>query len=116
MSNVLIVDDVREMRELIGKILKREGHSFTEAETGAQALQALKDDASLDLVVLDVELNDMNGFRVATAIREIRQDIKICFVTSHSDFSDIRKAKLVGAHTYLVKPIKPAQLLERLQS
>ncbi|MCY7611039.1 response regulator, partial [Bacillus safensis] len=79
---ILIVDDELDMLELIGSFLKRHGFHITTANNGKDALHQLEKE-SIDLVVLDIMMPDMDGFEVCQRIRQTSQ-IPILFLTARS--------------------------------
>ena len=62
MGKVLVVDDVSEMRDLLGKVLKTMHCAYIEASSGSEAIQAISDNDDVDIVLLDVGLGDVDGF------------------------------------------------------
>jgi DNA-binding response OmpR family regulator len=111
-ARVLVVDDERKIRELVGSYLAREGYSVLFAETGEAAL-----DAALrqhpDLIVLDLKLPDLAGEEVARALRKV-SEMPIIMLTAKSAEADRIGGLGIGADDYLVKPFSVRELAARV--
>lgn len=112
-QNVLVVDDSRLMREMIVAALRGlEGLSFTHAASGLEAIERLSLHP-FELMVLDVNMPDVNGFEVLEFVRS--QDrlraLPIVVVTSRGDERSRERALAAGASRYIAKPFEPQQLL-----
>ena len=110
--SVLVVDDERKIREVVGSYLAREGYSVLYAETGEGGLQvALRERP--DLIVLDLKLPDFAGEEVARAVRDV-SDVPIIMLTAKSSESDRIAGLGLGADDYLVKPFSVRELAARV--
>ena len=111
---VLVVDDERKIRDLVGSYLEREGYAVTLAATGREAL-----DASIrqhpDLIVLDLRLPDIPGEEVARSIREV-SPVPIIMLTAKSAEDDRVAGLRIGADDYLVKPFSVRELGARVEA
>jgi two-component system, OmpR family, response regulator RegX3 len=111
-ARVLVVDDERKIRDVVGSYLAREGYSVMFAETGEAALDiALREHP--DLVVLDLKLPDLAGEEVARAVREVSQ-LPIIMLTAKSSEADRIAGLGLGADDYLVKPFSVRELAARV--
>jgi len=117
--NVLIVDDNKNnlftLHTLIDEYLEVQ---VLEADSGMAALKVLTKQA-VDLIILDVQMPDMDGFETAKVIRSRKktQHIPIVFLTAAYKSKDFQqKGYIVGAADYLTKPIDPSQLINRIQT
>ena len=115
MSNkkVLVVDDHVPTRALIKTILEAEKtHEFvvTEAGTGTECLKAADKTGPFDLILLDVNLPDMDGYAICRALRHVDKKVPIVFVTAKGDLKDYTAGREAGGDSYLVKPIARAAL------
>lgn len=109
---VLVVDDERKIREIVGSYLVREGYSVLFAETGESALEkALREHP--DLIVLDLKLPDLAGEEVARAVRQV-SDVPIIMLTAKSAEADRVAGLGLGADDYLVKPFSVRELAARV--
>jgi DNA-binding response OmpR family regulator len=112
-KRVLIVEDHPATRTLIRTILeadKTETYEVVEAATGTECLKAADSKGPFDLVLLDVNLPDMDGFSVCRAIRHVESRVPIVFVTAKGDLKDYAAGREAGGDSYLVKPISRAAL------
>ena len=118
MSEALIVDDSKVMREMVIACLRAEpGLVFTQAQSGLEALEriSLK---SFDVVVLDLNMPDIGGYEVIEFIRgqdKLRQ-LPILVVTTRGDDSSRSRALGAGATSFMTKPFSPAALLGEVRA
>jgi len=104
MKRILIVDDEMMNRDLIAKVLKKEGFQSDEASNGFEALERLKV-RPYDLVLMDLMMPEMDGFDAIQVIRdELQLAMPIITVTALGDEAAISKALELGADGYLLKP------------
>jgi len=117
MSKVLIVDDERDILDLLRMHLEHEGHEVTEASNGIDALkQAI---ASLpDLIVLDWMLPGLDGLNVFKRLRtdSRTRDIPVVMLTAKAQQADRLTGLELGADDYLTKPFSPRELLLRVNA
>ena len=104
-GRLLIVDDLEENRELLGRSLQKFGHEILAARTGDEAIQIVND-LPPDVVLLDVNMPGRDGFEV---LREIRRhftltELPIIMVSARDANTDIVKALSQGANDYVTKP------------
>ncbi|NKI93153.1 chemotaxis response regulator CheY [Rhizobacter sp. SG703] len=113
----LIVDDFSTMRRIVRGLLKEIGYNNAEeAEDGAVALNMLKN-AKFDFVVSDINMPNMNGFELLTAVKADAslKHIPVLMVTAEARKEDIVRAAQDGAAGYIVKPFTKATLEEKVQ-
>jgi two-component system response regulator ResD len=84
---------------------KPEKLDVVEAATGADCIKAFDAEGPFDLVLLDVKLPDMDGYRVCRALRTVDNHVPIIFVTGQADLKDYNAGREAGGDSYLVKPI-----------
>jgi DNA-binding response OmpR family regulator len=112
-KKVLVVDDHVPTRALIRTILEAEKtHDFQvlEAGTGTECLKAADKSGPFDLILLDVNLPDMDGYAICRALRHVDKKVPIVFVTAKGDLKDYTAGREAGGDSYLVKPIARAAL------
>ena len=115
MERVLIVDDDRELCELVAELLGEEGFSIEVANRSEQGLaRALSGEHSL--VVLDVMMPGMNGFEVLRRLRAQGSDIHVMMLTARGEDVDRIVGLEIGADDYLPKPFNPRELVARIQA
>jgi two-component system chemotaxis response regulator CheY len=103
---VLIVDDSRAMRSMLGLIMKELGFEGIPAEHGRDALDRLHAAGPFDLALIDWNMPEMNGFELLTAIRAnpVWADMRCVMVTTETEMSQVVKALEAGADEYVMKP------------
>jgi len=113
---ILVVDDDTVFSLLASETLQQAGYAARVAGTGREAL-ALFGTERPDLVLLDVELPDANGFDLCAAIRHSAggADIPIVMVTGHNDTESIERAFMVGATDFILKPVLWQTLPQRIE-
>ena len=117
MKKILIVDDEKDILEFLGYNLRKEGYDVSEAKTGDEALQLVKNNTP-DLIILDVMMPGIDGIETCQKMREMPKlkDTLIIFLTARNeDFSQIAGLD-AGADDYVSKPIKPKVLLSRIKA
>jgi two-component system response regulator PilR (NtrC family) len=121
MANLLIVDDEQGMRQLLTHVFGRAGHAVRAAESGAKALELLKQ-APADLIVSDVKMPDMNGIELLRKVREFLPDAAVVMMTAFATVDTAREAFKLGADDFIQKPFDVDELkliaekaLERLR-
>lgn len=114
-GRLLVVDDNKVNRILLARGLEGHGHKVEIAENGRQALEKLRE-ASFDLVLLDIEMPEMNGYQVLeTCLQDPDlRDIPIIMTSSLDELDSVVKCIELGAEDYLNKPINPILLRARV--
>ncbi len=110
----LIVDDDRVLADLVAFTLRREGFQVIKAYNGEMALKRWHDDQP-ELVVLDVNLPDIDGFALCRQMRQ-EADTPIIMLTVRGDDDDVIQGLELGADDYIHKPFSPRQLVARIQA
>lgn len=115
---VLVVDDSRAMRLIIGSILADFGFEVVEAPNGAEAMKYFEGPRQVDLLLVDWNMPLTNGYELVCAVRSkpSNKDICIIMVTSEADQSRIDQAKTAGANEYIIKPFTKEIMQEKLTS
>ena len=114
---ILLVDDDPVVLEVINGCLQPD-YQTRIAMRGAKALELARLSPLPDLILLDVDLPDMQGYEVCTALKNdpLTAPIPVIFLSSHSDVGDITLGLQLGAVDYVTKPVAPPILLARLQT
>ncbi len=126
-EHILLIDDDERLARMVGEFLRQSSYSVSHAATATEGLalldgsQAMRDKASssVDLVVLDLMLPDMDGLQVCRRIRALNGDAKrtpILMLTAKGDPMDRIIGLEMGADDYLPKPFEPRELLARIRA
>ncbi|MEA1916004.1 MAG: response regulator [Campylobacterota bacterium] len=115
--HILIVDDEEINIEIVSSILEAQEYQISSSLNGKDALQKLFSN-KYDLVLLDINMPDMNGFTVCERLKKDSQtkDIPVIFFSAESDLEFITKAFNLGAVDYIPKPFNGAELLARVNT
>lgn len=111
---ILLVEDEEHLQEAIKLNLELEGYTVTAVGDGIKAVKAFKQER-FNLVVLDVMLPEMDGYRVCETIRLDNNDVPILFLTAKNTSEDRVKGLKKGADDYLTKPFNLEELLLRVR-
>jgi two-component system alkaline phosphatase synthesis response regulator PhoP len=114
-SYILVVEDDRDIAELVGRYLVRAGHVVTSVESGDAALESVQT-RNPDLVLLDLMLPGLDGLEVCRALRRSRatRAIPIIMMTARTEESDRIAGLDTGADDYVTKPFSPNELVARV--
>lgn len=114
---VLVIDDSRAIRRLIGNILRDMGWEVTEATDGLDALSQLEKLGCPDLILVDWNMPEMNGLEFIKAARAIPafKEVPMMMVTTETEMERMAEAFIAGVNEYLMKPFDRCQLTEKLQ-
>ena len=115
MFNILVAEDDNEMRNLFCRVLERSGYKVFSAEDGEVALEIL-DREYIDLLICDVMMPNVDGFELATMLRESKYNLPILMITAKGSFSDKSQGFASGADDYMVKPIDVGEMLLRVSA
>ena len=114
-NKILIVDDDREIRDVLRILLTSEHFEVAEAGSGEEALRYLDEHSGqVDLVILDVMMEGMSGYQVCLRLRE-KWNVPVLFLTAKSKESDLTMGYSSGGDDYLVKPFSYPELLARVK-
>lgn len=114
--NILLVEDDREIIKKLTEFLNNEGFNV-ESVTGQKDALSYVDEhmQNIDIVLLDVSLEDGNGFAVCTVIKQ-NTDIPVIFLTASGDEYSVVMGLDMGADDYIGKPFRPRELVSRIKS
>jgi CheY-like chemotaxis protein len=115
MPSILYAEDDRDCRELFAFMLRHHEYQVYEAINGAQAVQIVRDEP-IDLVILDVRMPMMTGYDAARMIGDESPGIPILFLSAKGLHREVQTAFGCGPSVvdYLVKPVSPDQLVQRV--
>ena len=112
---ILVVDDDKEIVELLDIYIKNEGYEPVSAYNGKEALTKLHTDSGIKLMILDIMMPEMDGMQVVKEVRK-DSDIPILIVSAKTGDMDKIKGLLTGADDYVVKPFNPLEVMARVKS
>ncbi len=113
-TNILIVDDEADIRNMISIYLKNEGYEVLEAADALEAFDVLKENR-VDLIILDVMMPGMSGVEACMTIRQ-SYNMPIIFLSAKSEDLDKIHGLASGAEDYVTKPFNPLELMARVKS
>lgn len=113
MKQILVVDDERDIRNMLKDCLEMEGYLVYTAADGKEALEKLR--RPIDLILLDVNLPDIDGYSVCERIRDVVY-CPILFLTARTQESDRINGLKAGGDDYIVKPFSIEELLARIEA
>lgn len=107
-ENILVVDDEKEIADLLEVYLKNDGYTVYKFYSGAEALKCIEE-TDLDLAILDVMLPDVDGFHICQRIRE-KFNYPVIMLTAKVEFGDKIMGLTIGADDYITKPFNPLEV------
>lgn len=115
MFNVLIVEDDNHTRKLVDTVLKEEGFITHLASDGIKALDVI-DQAHIDIILLDVMMPNMDGFKFASILRGANYTTPIIMITAKDNINDKKRGFHLGVDDYIVKPFEEEELILRINA
>jgi two-component system OmpR family response regulator len=112
--HILVVDDHRDIRDLVARYLVKNGLRVTTAESAAAARRSLKS-AAIDLVILDIMMPGEDGLSLCRHLRETGS-VPVILLTAVAEEADRVIGLEMGADDYVVKPFNPRELLARIRA
>ena len=112
MFNIMIVDDEELERKALKVILKelKEVNIIAEACNGREAIE-FDEKYNPDLIIMDVKMPGFDGCKAAEIIKANNKERIIIMVTAHDDFELVRKALVLGVNDYILKPVRPREII-----
>jgi len=114
-ASILVVDDEESLSELVASALRFAGYAVTTEDNGFDALRSVKG-ATRDLVVLDVNMPEMDGFELCRRLRSDGIDVPVIFLTARDDIDDLRTGFRQGGDDYVTKPFSLEELGLRIEA
>ena len=113
----LVVDDSKAMRSIVGRIVKQLGFELREAVHGKDALEQLRAAGTMDLVLVDWNMPEMNGYEFVRAVRSepAFDELRIMMITTEAALPQMAQALEAGANEYLIKPFTAEALRGKLE-
>ncbi|MDT2831395.1 response regulator transcription factor [Vagococcus carniphilus] len=112
---ILVVDDDKEIVELLNIYIKNEGYDVIKAYNGKEALIKITANPDIDLMILDIMMPEMDGMEVVKELRKTSQ-IPIIMLTAKTTDMDKIQGLIAGADDYVTKPFNPLEIMARVKS
>ena len=113
--NVLVVDDEKEIADLVEVYLKNENYNVYKCYTSEKAIKYI-DSIKIDVAILDIMIQGKNGFEICKYIREKGLKFPVIMLTAKIEDNDKIKGLTLGADDYITKPFNPLELVARVKS
>jgi PAS domain S-box-containing protein len=111
---MLIADDDTISRKLILKSVNEFGREIIEAKNGREAIEKFKENPDIDLILIDVQMPEINGYEATKEIRKLNKDVIIITQSAFGLDGDREKAILAGSNDYITKPVDKNELVHML--
>ena len=115
MIRILAVDDEPDLRSLLRILLKNRGYEVLEAASGQEAVERVKTEPRIDLVIMDIMMPGLSGVEACAEIRKF-STVPMLFLTAKSQLSDKAEAYASGGDDYLAKPFSQNELMMKVES
>ncbi len=113
-ASILVVDDERDIRELVELLLRRAGHEVRTAADGRAAMRAFHADPP-DLVILDITMPELDGWQTLERIRDLG-NVPVLVLTAHSAELERVRGLRAGSDDYVIKPFGRQELIARVDA
>ena len=112
---ILAVDDEPDLRSLLRILLKNRGYEVLEAASGQEAVDILRSEPRIDLVIMDIMMPGLNGVEACAEIRKF-STVPMLFLTARNQLTDKAEAYASGGDDYLAKPFSQNELMMKVES
>ena len=113
---ILVVDDTKLIREMVSAIIRHQGYTPVTASGATEALAVLQD-GNIDLILMDIEMPEMNGFELTRLIRKLLKHwVPIIFLTGSTEDSHLAEGIDAGGDDYLTKPVNATVLSAKIRA
>ena len=102
---ILISEDDETSDLLITRMLKKNNHVFLHVKTGVETIEACRNNPDIDLILMDIQMPDLNGYEATCRIRQFNKNVVIIAQTAYGLSGDREKAIEAGCNDYISKPI-----------
>jgi DNA-binding NtrC family response regulator len=115
-SRILLVDDDKSFRAVLGKVLASHGHEILDCEGGEDALSRIRQqEPPVDLVISDIKMQPMTGLDLLRRIREVAENLPVILVTAYGRVETALDALKDGAFDYVTKPFRVDEFLDTIE-
>lgn len=115
MFNILVADDVANIRRLYEYTLEKNGYKVYSAENGEAALDIIEKQ-HIDLMILDVMMPKKDGYEVLKTLRESGSNLPVLIITAKDAAEDLRRGFVLGTDDYMTKPVDEMEMLLRIKA
>lgn len=112
--SLLVVDDDRAMREMLGQLFREEGYGVEEVASADEALERSRDE-EFDAVLSDIKMPGKSGIELVAELRQLRPDTPVVLMTAFGTIDSAVEAMRVGALDYITKPFEPDAVLVTIE-
>ena len=113
--NILVLDDEREIADLVEVYLKNENYNVFKFYDAKEAINCIESQ-KLDFAILDVMIKDVDGFKICKMIRDKGLNFPVIMLTAKIEDKDKIQGLTLGADDYITKPFNPAEVIARVRS
>lgn len=113
-QTILIVDDEKEIRELLRLYIEKDGYLVVQAENGVEALKQA-DSKQIDLAIIDIMMPELDGYQLIKALRD-RGNLPIIVVSAKTESHEKILGLDLGADDYVTKPFDPLEIVARIRA
>jgi two-component system cell cycle response regulator DivK len=113
-KKILVVEDDESSAFLLGAILKETGATVVYTTGGLEAVDFMRQHPETDLVLMDINLPDMDGFSATREIKSFARNVVVIAQTAYAFSTDHQEAKRAGCDDYLTKPLNMSLLLDKM--
>jgi DNA-binding response OmpR family regulator len=114
-ATVLVVDDNKDMVEILTRLLSRHGLRALHAYSGRECLEVIQHH-TVDVIVLDVMMPEMNGLEVCEVLKDMPEPPPVILLTAKDDMATRAAGMALGVSEFVVKPVNNRDLLARIQT
>jgi CheY-like chemotaxis protein len=113
-KTILVVEDDKQSYHFLRELLKRTGANIKRAANGFEAIETCRNDLSIDLVLMDIQMPKMNGYDATREIKKIRKELPVIAQTAYAMAGDREKSIQAGCDDYITKPLNIESLLPKI--
>jgi len=116
-KTILLTDDSKSIRAVIATVLKVAGYDVVEAGDGQEGLDILKSGKTIDMVITDLNMPNLNGIEFIWEIRKLADHVftPICMLTTESEQERLEQGESMSTDAWINKPIQPVKVLSIVQ-
>lgn len=111
-KTILVVEDDYVCFQLIKEVLADSKVEIIHTQTAGKAIELIRKNVKLDLIMMDIQLPDYSGIQASEIIRSLNPTIPIIIQTAYAFDSYIKKSQEIGCNDFILKPIEPSKLIE----